>query len=149
MVSAPPLPQAPIFRFLVGSAALVILIAGAKYAAPLLNPLLFAILLAIISAPFMRWLERRGLPPKLAMLVLLLGWIVGAWSAGRAAWGTPDGHAQDHAATPSPDTLGRHAHDLDYRHSGRADAAKPGCHSQRCCAAANADPHTGARLIFW
>ena len=64
MVSVRALPHAPIFHLLVGGAALVILIAGIKIAAPLLDPLLIAVLLAIISAPLMAWLEHKGMRPS-------------------------------------------------------------------------------------
>jgi len=63
-------------RGLVLLAALVIVVAGLKFAAPLLLPFLFAAFLAVLAAPSVLWLERRGIPPAVAVvptLVVLLG----------------------------------------------------------------------------
>lgn len=58
-------------------AALVIVIAGLKIAAPLLLPLLFAAFLAVIAAPAVLWLERRGLRPVSAVALVVLAALVG------------------------------------------------------------------------
>lgn len=54
-------------------AAIVIIVAGMRVASPILVPVLLAIFIAIISAPPLIWLENRGLPTFLALLVVILG----------------------------------------------------------------------------
>lgn len=57
--------------FLMPLAALVIIIAGAKAASPLLVPFLLAIFIAIIcSGPF-HWLQQRKVPATLALLMVI------------------------------------------------------------------------------
>jgi len=61
---------------LVSLAAFVIIVAGMKLASTLLVPFLLAIFIAIlIAAPF-DWLQRRGLPPGVALLVVITVLIV-------------------------------------------------------------------------
>ena len=47
-------------RALIVSAALVIVVAGMKYAAPLLVPFLLSVFIAVISFPLMSWLQQKG-----------------------------------------------------------------------------------------
>ncbi len=58
-------------RFLLLSAAFVILIAGMKAAAPVLTSFLLSIFIAIISAPSMFFLQRQGLPTPIALLAVI------------------------------------------------------------------------------
>ncbi len=69
-------PQEGIVRTLVAAAAVVIVIAGTKAAAPILVPFLLSGFIAIICAPPLFWLERRGLPTILALLVVISGIVV-------------------------------------------------------------------------
>jgi len=64
----------PASRATLISAALVIIIAGMKYAAPMLVPFLLAVFIAIISFPLMNFLQQKGLPKgiSLTMVVLLV-----------------------------------------------------------------------------
>ncbi|MCG6868492.1 MAG: AI-2E family transporter [Gammaproteobacteria bacterium] len=57
-------------------AALFIIIAGLKASAPLLVPSLLSIFIAVISAPPMFWLERKGLPTLVALVIVILAIIV-------------------------------------------------------------------------
>lgn len=59
-------------RTIVALAALVILVAGLSAAEEVILPVLFAVLLSIVSAPIVRWLERRGLPSWVAVLLVVL-----------------------------------------------------------------------------
>ena len=52
-------------------AAFVIIVAGMKVASPLIVPILLSIFIATISAPPLLWLERKGLPTFLALLVVI------------------------------------------------------------------------------
>lgn len=69
---------APTSRAILVSAALVILIAGMKQAAPLLVPFLLAIFIAVISFPLMSWLQQKGLSKGVSLtLVMLLVVLIG------------------------------------------------------------------------
>lgn len=63
-------------RFLFVSAALVVIIAGMRVAAPILVPFLLAIFIAVISTPPLFWLQAKGLPTYIA-LTLVISAIVG------------------------------------------------------------------------
>ncbi len=58
-------------KVLLTLAAFVVVIAGLKTAQALIVPFLLAIFIAIVSAPPMFWLERKGLPKFAAMLSVL------------------------------------------------------------------------------
>ena len=60
-------------RFLVGAAAFVIVVAGMRAATPIVVPLLFALFAAILVAPPLGWLRRRGWPQPLPLAVVILG----------------------------------------------------------------------------
>jgi AI-2 transport protein TqsA len=62
----------PIVRYLVVAAAIVIVVFGLKYASDVLAPIFFAATLAILFTPVLRWLEQKGLPGWLALLVMVL-----------------------------------------------------------------------------
>ena len=57
---------------LIVSAALVVIIAGMKAAAPLLVPFLLAVFIAVISFPLMSKLQQSGLPKGLSLAVVIL-----------------------------------------------------------------------------
>ncbi|MEM8964493.1 MAG: AI-2E family transporter [Acidobacteriota bacterium] len=59
-------------RFLLAAASLVVVVAGLQAARAILLPTLSAVFLAILSAPLLGWLMRRGLPRSLAVLVTVL-----------------------------------------------------------------------------
>jgi predicted PurR-regulated permease PerM len=66
--------------WLVGAAAFVVIVAGMRAAAPLLVPFLLAVFIAVITAPPMFWLKRKGMPSGLALFVVvdaLLATVVG------------------------------------------------------------------------
>ncbi len=63
--------QGEILRILLTAAAVVIVIAGTKAAAPILVPFLLSGFIAIICAPPLFWLERKGLPTFIALLVVI------------------------------------------------------------------------------
>jgi predicted PurR-regulated permease PerM len=75
--------KAPRTGWLLGAAAFVVVVAGMRTAASLLVPFLLAVFIAVITAPPMFWLKRRGLPTGLALLVVV-GTLVAAL-AGLAA----------------------------------------------------------------
>ncbi len=70
----------PASRTLIVIAALVIVIAGMKQAAPILVPFLLAIFIAVVSFPLMSKLQEAGLPKGLSLiLVIALVIFIGAF----------------------------------------------------------------------
>lgn len=63
----------PILRSLLGAAAIVIVVFGLKFSSDVLAPIFFAATLAVLFTPMLRWLEKKGLPTGLALLVMVLG----------------------------------------------------------------------------
>ena len=62
---------------LLAAAAFVVVVAGLKAAQALVNPFLLAVFIAVISTPALFWLESRGLPRGISLLVVILA-VVGA-----------------------------------------------------------------------
>jgi len=58
-------------RVIIVTAAMVVIIAGMKQAAPLLVPFLLSVFIAVISFPFMSSLQQKGLPKALAIVVVI------------------------------------------------------------------------------
>ncbi len=59
-------------RFLVAAAAFVIVVAGLREASNLVLPFLVAVVFAVVSVPFMRWLLKHKVPQPLAVLSTVL-----------------------------------------------------------------------------
>ena len=59
-------------RIIVALAATVAVLVGMRLAAPILNPILFAVVLALLFGPLYSWLKRRGLPTPLALVIMLV-----------------------------------------------------------------------------
>lgn len=57
---------------MMGLAAGVVVVAGLKLAAPVLVPVAFALFLAILTLPLLRWMVGKGWPAFLAVLVTML-----------------------------------------------------------------------------
>jgi len=73
----------PRASLLISVAAFVVVVAGMRAAESLIVPFLLAVFVAVVAAPPVFWLERRGLPKLVAMLSVLgaLGALVVAVSA--------------------------------------------------------------------
>ena len=54
-------------------AALVVVFVGMRLAAPILDPILFSVVLALLFSPIYAWLRRRGVPTPLALVIMLVG----------------------------------------------------------------------------
>lgn len=65
-------------RILLAGACLVVIIAGLKAVAPILSGFLFAMLLALVLTPVARKLMRWRVPKPLAILITMLGVLIGA-----------------------------------------------------------------------
>lgn len=65
----------PPARIAIVGAAVVIVLAGIQAATSILGPFLVAVFFAMITAPVMAWLKRRGMPPVLAAGTVVAGLI--------------------------------------------------------------------------
>jgi AI-2 transport protein TqsA len=54
-------------------AATAVVLIGMRLAAPVLNPILFAVVLSLLFGPIYAWLKRRGIPTPLALVIMLVG----------------------------------------------------------------------------
>lgn len=59
-----------VWQWLLGAAAVVIILAGLKAISHIVTPFLLAAFLAIICAPPLGWMQRRGVPGALSILIL-------------------------------------------------------------------------------
>ncbi|MDY0000705.1 MAG: AI-2E family transporter [Polyangia bacterium] len=62
---------------LLGAAALVVLVAGLRAAAPILVPLLLAGFVAVLCLPLLTWLKRRRVPAVLAVVLVIAAAVLG------------------------------------------------------------------------
>ncbi len=62
----------PIIRPLLAAAALVIVVFGLKYSSDVLAPIFLAATLSILFTPALWWIEKKGLPSWLALVVMVL-----------------------------------------------------------------------------
>ncbi len=65
--------QSDFLRVLLVLAATVVVLVGMRLSAPVLNPILFAVVLSLLVSPVYSWLGRRGLPTPLALIIMLAG----------------------------------------------------------------------------
>jgi len=63
----------PAVRYLIAAAAIIIVVFGLKFSSDVVAPIFLAVTLAILFTPALRWLEKKGLPSGLALLVMILG----------------------------------------------------------------------------
>ncbi len=61
-----------VLRFVVGFAAVVVIVAGLKAAAPLLVPFILSLFIALLLSPLLQWLVRKGVPKALAFAMVIL-----------------------------------------------------------------------------
>jgi len=65
--------QPSILRVMLGLAATVVVLVGMRLGAPILNPILFAVVLSLLFSPVYAWVRRRRVPTPLALLIMLVG----------------------------------------------------------------------------
>ena len=51
----------------------MVVFVGMRLAAPILNPILFAVVLALLFSPIYAWLRRHRIPTPLALVIMLVG----------------------------------------------------------------------------
>jgi AI-2 transport protein TqsA len=64
--------QPSFLRVMLFLAATVVVLVGMRLGAPILNPILFAVVLSLLFSPIYSWLLRRGLPAPVALVVMLV-----------------------------------------------------------------------------
>ena len=65
--------QPSFLRVMLLLGATVVVFVGMRLAAPILNPILFAVVLALLFSPIYGWLIRRRIPTSLALVIMLVG----------------------------------------------------------------------------
>jgi AI-2 transport protein TqsA len=65
--------QPSLLRVMLGLAATVVVLVGMRLAAPILNPILFAVVLSLLFSPIYAWLRRHRIPTPLALVLMLIG----------------------------------------------------------------------------
>jgi AI-2 transport protein TqsA len=65
--------QPSFLRVVLLLAGLVVVFVGMRMAAPILDPILFAVVLALLFSPIYAWVRRRGVPTPLALVIMLVG----------------------------------------------------------------------------
>jgi AI-2 transport protein TqsA len=65
--------QPSMLRVMVALAATVVVFVGMRLAAPIFNPILFALVLALLFSPIYAWLRRHRIPTPLALVIMLVG----------------------------------------------------------------------------
>src|SRR5215211_7012227 len=67
-------PHQPSFlRVMLILAATVVVLVGMRLSAPILNPILFAVVLSLLFSPVYAWVRRRRVPTTLALVIMLVG----------------------------------------------------------------------------
>jgi AI-2 transport protein TqsA len=65
--------QPSFLRVILVLGATVVVLVGMRLGAPILNPILFAVVLSLLFSPVYSWLRRRRIPTPLALLIMLVG----------------------------------------------------------------------------
>src|SRR5215216_3398527 len=65
--------QPSFLRVMLVLAATVVVMVGMRLGAPILNPILFAVVLSLLFSPVYSWLRRHSIPTPLALLLMLVG----------------------------------------------------------------------------
>src|SRR5829696_8230637 len=65
--------QPSFLRVMLVLAALVVVFTGMRLTAPILDPILFAVVLALLFSPIYAWLRRHRVPTPLALVIMLVG----------------------------------------------------------------------------
>src|SRR5215208_557419 len=67
-------PRQPSFlRVMLFLAATVVVLVGMRLGAPILSPILFAVVLSLLFSPVYSWLRRHSIPTPLALVLMLVG----------------------------------------------------------------------------
>jgi predicted PurR-regulated permease PerM len=64
--------QPSFLRVMLVLAATVVVLVGLRLAAPILNPIFFAVVLTLLFSPVYSWLKRHRIPTPLALIIMLV-----------------------------------------------------------------------------
>src|SRR5215218_5051310 len=65
--------QPSFLRVMLFLATTVVVFVGMRLSAPILDPILFAVILALLFSPIYGWLRRHRIPTPLALIIMLVG----------------------------------------------------------------------------
>src|SRR5215210_620886 len=65
--------QPSFLRVMLLLTTMVVVFVGMRLAAPILDPILFAVVLALLFSPVYAWLRRHRVPTPLALVIMLVG----------------------------------------------------------------------------
>src|SRR5215210_9426741 len=65
--------QPSFLRVMLILAATVVVLVGMRLGAPILNPILFAVVLSLLFSPIYAWLRHHRIPTPLALIIMLVG----------------------------------------------------------------------------
>src|SRR5215212_7917839 len=65
--------QPSFLRVMLFLAATVVVLVGMRLGAPILSPILFAVVLSLLFSPIYAWLRRHRIPTPLALVLMLVG----------------------------------------------------------------------------
>jgi AI-2 transport protein TqsA len=65
--------QPSFLRVMLFLSATVVVFVGMRLTAPILDPILFAVVLALLFSPIYAWLRRHRIPTPLALVIMLVG----------------------------------------------------------------------------
>src|SRR5918994_6845389 len=65
--------QPSFLRVMLFLAATVVVLVGMRLGAPILDPILFAVVLSLLFSPIYAWLRRHRVPTPLALVIMLVG----------------------------------------------------------------------------
>src|SRR5215213_6102346 len=65
--------QPSFLRVMLFLATTVVVLVGMRLSAPILNPILMAVVLALLFSPIYAWLRRHRIPTPLALVIMLVG----------------------------------------------------------------------------
>ena len=65
--------QPSFLRVMLFLATTVVVLVGMRLSAPILNPILFAVIVALLFSPIYGWLTRHRIPTPLALIIMLVG----------------------------------------------------------------------------
>ena len=82
-------------RILISLAALVVIIAGMRAASSLLVPFLLAMFIAVLIAPPLSWLQRKGVPGLLATLLVIAAFVLAMFLLALLVGGSIDAFTQN------------------------------------------------------
>ena len=87
--------ESPLAKFLIYTAAFIVVVAGMKSAESLLVPFLLSVFIAVICSPPMKWMHDRGVPYIIAILVIIAVIVIFGIGVGTVVGSSVNAFSQD------------------------------------------------------